>query len=190
MGKVEVLMVAVLICLSLLLGLLFGGSLTWYLKPSTGGVGGTTEKIVNKYVCSDGAVKDKKTDCPVVEIKDGQTNVVCPPCNCDGKDFTYTECSCTQCKAKCGLTDGGITTTTLAQPICESCTADSDCGIAEYGDLKCNKDKMYKLYNEPICSDGCCKTKQTRYEIRSCMENEICKPTGGCVQYEETTDEE
>ena len=188
MGQTEVMMMVVLVCLALLLGVLFGGSAVWYLKPDS--ETRVVENVVSRFVCSDGTTKELQSECPYVKTTSGKTEVVCPPCDCtDTTGNVYRKCDCVTCAVQCGVA-GIVTTTTIPQPICDPCSKDSDCGQPSYSDVKCNKDKMYKLYNEPFCSDGCCKTKQTRSEIRSCMSNEACEPTGGCIPYDNSGEDD
>ncbi|MBD3388994.1 MAG: hypothetical protein GF416_07905 [Candidatus Altiarchaeales archaeon] len=189
MSKVEAMLVAVLIVIALLLGILFGGSSVWFLKPE--GKDQVVEKTVNKYVCSDGTTKDSKDECPIISEADGESQVVCPPCN--KTDFIYRKCDCDQCKIQCGLSDDGgaaVTTTTLHVPKCDPCTADSDCGQPEYSEFKCSSNGMYRIESTPICDDSCCKVKQEQKIIRKCTDQERCVPGEGCVVDDTDYDEE
>ncbi len=181
-------MVAVLIILSGLLGLLLGGSGAWIMKPADQQGGAT--KVVNKYVCYDGAVKNAKAECPIVKTEDGKQTLECPKCESGNpNDVLYTKCDCTKCINECGITPGMATSTTIAQPVCKPCSSNLDCGQPGYGDTRCNKDKMYRMYNEPVCEESCCQITQTRNDIRSCTENERCDPKTGCIAIEDYEEE-
>jgi hypothetical protein len=182
MGQIETMMVVVLILLSGLLGILLGGGGAWLIKPDS--QDRVVERTVNRYVCSDGSIKSSQNECPTMSA-DG--TVQCPPCQPAGSptDVLYTVCDCVRCAIDCGpSTPGAVTTTTIAQPVCRECSSNSDCGQPSYDDARCRGEVEYKMYNEPFCDDGCCKVRQTRNDIRSCTENEICHPQQGCVQRE------
>jgi hypothetical protein len=195
MARVELMLVAVLIAIALLLGILFGGSSIWLLKPAAGGEQ-VVEKVVNKYVCSDGAVKDAQSECPIVSTNpDGKTTVVCPPCETKttgaAECSPFRTCDCTQCAAQCGTIAVPTTTTLTPPPVCKACTADSECGSATYSDLRCKNDEVYKMYIEPTCLEDkflggkCCKTKETYTAIQTCPSGQRCKKAEGCVTYTE-----
>ncbi len=194
MTRVEIMLVAVLIAIGILLGIIFGGGTIWFLKP--GGDTMVVDKVVQKYVCADGTVKDRLSECPVIEGGNGSTRVVCPPCECDDVTVNpYRRCDCVQCLASCGFGGANVTTTTLYVPTCEACTSDEDCGAAHYENVtRCRSiqgtEKMYRNYIQPFCDDGCCKVTQTQNVIRSCTDDERCISDEGCVMYEETDDEE
>jgi len=179
-------LVVVLITLALLLGLLFGGSSVWFLKPTQDRI---VERTVNRYVCADGEVKSAQSECAVIVRGTGNTTIVCPPCN--KTDFVYRKSDCDQCLKDCGhMIEGLVTSTTLHVPTCTSCTGNSECGQANFSDIKCGGGEMYKIYYEPFCNkDGCCVTTQTKKPIRECMDNERCEPVKGCVPYEEEGEE-
>lgn len=185
MARIEVLLVGVLIALALLVGVLFGGSSIWFLKPSGGEQ--VIEKTVTKFVCYDGTVKDAQTDCPQVS-SDGTTRIVCPPCK--GMNVTDTSpfrrCDCTQCAAQCGA--GGVVTTTIAPPKCTPCAANSDCGQPGYSDLRCKDDIVYKMYREPTCDESCCVVKETRNDVQTCSSSQRCRPAQGCVEYQDSAE--
>ena len=176
----EIVMVVVLIVLAMLLGVLFGGGTVWYLKPSSETK--VIDRVVNKFVCSDGAVKDSQADCPFVKTTGGKTELVCPPCDCpDQTGSVYRKCDCIQCSAQCGTGLSIMTTTTIHVPVCDACSQDADCGTEYLGDLRCRKDKEYKMKNIPICGDGCCKVRQEMITLRSCTSDERCVSNQGCV---------
>jgi hypothetical protein len=192
MAKTEVLLVGVLIVLALMLGLIFGGSSVWFLKPD----GGTqTSTVVNKYVCMDGSVKDNQNLCPVMQT-DGTTTVACPPCECTGTTGTtissspYKQCSCTECAAQCGSPVYTATTTSSTLPPCQVCNSDLDCGSSSYSELKCQNGKVYKTFSEPVCEEDnlgrkCCKIIQTTTDRIPCATNERCVNGVGCMPYED-----
>ena len=179
-------MVAVLICLALLLGVLFGGSATWFLKPDS--ESRVIEKQINKYVCYDGTVKTVQSDCPIVSTDEGQTQVVCPPCDTSG--YVYTKCACTQCRAECGIecapAGGRVTTTTIYVPKCKPCTTDMECGTSSYENLtRCDDNKAYKNLINPVCDDSCCKQTQSIEVIETCTSDQTCMRGQGCVERED-----
>ncbi len=182
-------MVVVLITLSLLLGVLFGGSTVWYLKPSSDTQ--IIESVVNKFVCADGSVKDSQDQCPHLETKGGKTELVCPACDYpDSTGSVYRKCDCIQCNAQCGTGLMIQTTTTLHIPVCDPCMTDGDCGAEFLGELRCRKDKEYKMKNFPICDDSCCKLRQEMITIRSCTNDERCVSDQGCIYSPDSTDED
>jgi len=194
MERVELVLGVVLIALALLLGVLFGGSSIWFLKPSAGGEK-VVEKVVNKYVCFDGSIKDAQSQCPTVSTENGQTQVVCPPCPAgNASGVVFRKCDCTQCSVECG-TRPPVTTTTLLAATCKECTADSECGTASYSDMRCKNDEVYKMYLEPTCMDDkdigkkCCKTKETYNKIMTCPGGQHCEKGKGCVTLEVLPDE-
>jgi hypothetical protein len=181
-------LVIVLIALALLLGLLFGGSAIWYLKPSTSAGGGvnTVVNTVNKYVCSDGTVKDAQNQCPTVKTDaSGNTQVTCPVCpprqTCTAAECgsltpkTYTTYEqCQQCASQCGGIMILPTTTTMTPPpVCRTCTTDSDCGVSSYSDMRCKNDEAYKMLLNPSChsdkttTEKCCQTIETYTKIET-----------------------
>jgi hypothetical protein len=182
MARMEILLGVVLIALALLVGILFGGSSIWFLKPADGG-GQVVEKIVNKYVCSDGVVKDTQSECPVTTIdSSGNSQVVCPPCKATGSSQTTTPISCTVCLAQCGSKIPGYTTTTLYIPPCKACSANSDCGESFYSEgLRCRNGQEYKIKNDPLCAKSCCNVVQTQDNTRQCVETETCNALKGCI---------
>jgi hypothetical protein len=201
MARVEVMLIAVLLAIALLIGILFGGGSIWLLKPEGGGTGGTTEKIVNKYVCSDGSVKDQQGQCPVITTtSDGKTSVVCPPCtgttssSPDGCS-PFRKCDCVQCFASCGGSGGP--TTTLAPPTCYPCSADTDCGAERNSELRCKNDEVYVMHYKPICdlqnstvggTEKCCKTSESYNKVQTCSDTQRCRKGQGCVAYEDSTE--
>ncbi|MBU0762503.1 MAG: hypothetical protein KKD39_05705 [Candidatus Altiarchaeota archaeon] len=186
MGQVETLMVVVLIVLAGLLGLLLGGSGAWFLKPS--GESKVIDKVLNKYVCADGTVKNTQAECPKVK-SDGK--IECPPCTGSSSgnpnDFIYTRCDCSKCATDCGTgAAGGVTTTTIWQPTCKSCNSDLDCGETKE-EYACTSWKERKLIYTPKCDDGCCLFTQQIIPIRSCTDNERCD-NGRCTLVTDTGD--
>jgi len=180
MVRVEHMLVGVLIALALLLGIVFGGSSIWFLKPSS--QGRVVDNGVTKYVCFEGSVRDRQEDCPRAAIGNGSAAVVCPSCPArNGSQVVYqSKCDCAQCSLQCG----GIvvTSTTLHVPVCKPCTANPECGQQFYGDeLRCRNGQEFRLNNEPLCEKGCCQVKQTQVDTRKCTEAEVCSPTKGCI---------
>lgn len=176
--------------LALLVGVLIGGSGIWFLKPT--GQGGVVEKVVNKYVCYDGAVKDAQSECPVVKIEGGQQTLECPKCPATGSTQTTTQCSCDRLLAQCGGIIPGYTTTTIHVPVCKSCTTNGDCGSPTYSEPRCKNDQTYKMYIEPFCdmrneSNKCCLQKETPSDMTQCPEGQRCVKGQGCAIYEDAT---
>jgi hypothetical protein len=186
MARLELMLVGVLIAIALLIGILFGGSSIWFLKPAGGDQ--VVEKTLMKYVCSDGTVKDAQSDCPTIAV--GTSTVVCPPCGSKNVTDTnpFRRCDCVQCTAQCGG-EGVVTATTIAQPVCKACAANADCGQPAYGDIKCKNSEEYKMYQEPTCEKSCCMVKETYNKIQDCTSSQRCRPGQGCVAYDDTTEE-
>ena len=189
MAKIEVLLVGVLLILALLLGVLIGGSSIWVLKPGTSSGGGqVVERVVSKYVCMDGSVKNSQSECPTtVATSTGQT-LTCPVCQIVSISSSNRTLSCTECAARCGAIIPVITTTTL--PPCKVCSANSECGQPSYSPPKCKNDQTYKMYSEPFCekeTDGrmCCTVKQTPSGMTQCASAERCQNATGCVAYQD-----
>ena len=178
MVKVEILLVGVLLILALLVGVFFRGSSMWFLKPQ--GSINVIDKVTTKYVCYDGSVKDSQSQCPIISNINGQMTTTCPPCKQGNATITTTQCSCLECAARCGAILPSPPTT-IAPPQCKNCTANGDCGQPFYGDLKCRNGQEYKLYNEPLCDKGCCATKQSQSNTRTCTDTETCSPLKGCI---------
>ncbi|MFH1055696.1 MAG: hypothetical protein V1744_06345 [Candidatus Altiarchaeota archaeon] len=192
MGKMEILLVGVLVVLALLIGMLFGGSSIWFLKPT--GEGGVTEKVVNKYVCSDGSVKDNQNKCPkTVTGADGKMEVVCPPCKTSDTTSPLRKCDCVQCESQCGVAYTP-TTTTLYIPPCTVCTSNAECGQPSYSEIRCKNDDTYKMYLEPYCADEdgkkCCKTTETVKDLTPCPQDQRCVKGQGCEIREQAPEEE
>jgi len=186
MARLEILLVAILIAIALILGILFGGSTVYFLKPESSTR--VVDNSVTKYVCSDGQVKDDLSQCPKVQTSEtGETTVVCPPCS-NTTEFLYRKCDCTACTQQCGIIPvpgESVTTTTIHVVKCSPCSSDTDCGQPEYSDIKCSADRMYRIEMTPICDDGCCKTMQEQKIIRTCTSAERCQAGKGCVPYED-----
>ena len=180
MGQTEILMVVVLIVLSLLLGVLFGGSSVWYLKPSQDTK--VIQSTVQKFVCADGSIRDTPGQCPKVETKDGVTELVCPPCECtDVPGSPYRQCDCTLCAVQCGTpVHVPVTTTTIYVPSLKTCETDSDCGQIFY-EKTCRYSQEYRVVNTPFCDKGYCKVTQKQEMTRECTDDENCISGKGCV---------
>lgn len=181
MSRVEVLLVAVLIVIAVLLGIMFGGSAVWYLKPDNQPK--VIESTTERFVCADGTIKETIEECPIIQDTSGETTIVCPPCN--KTDFIYRKCDCNQCLVQCGLSEAGVTTTTLHIPKCDPCTSSTDCGTPGYSEIKCSGGRTYKIYSEPRCDEGCCKTLQEQRWIGGCPAGQRCLPGQGCVSYDD-----
>jgi len=208
MERIEVVLTVVLLAIALLVGILFGGSSIWFLKPSS--EGGAQVNTVTKYVCSDGAVKDAQNQCPaIITSADGKT-VTCPTCQkcgtCQicptGQEKANTSNlaptqyeQCQQWAIQCGGIMMVPTTTTLTPPpVCKSCSADSDCGVSSYSDFKCKNDEVYKELLNPVCeqdkktSEKCCQVTSTYTKIETCQPSMRCVKGQGCVSNEQAPD--
>jgi hypothetical protein len=198
MARIESLLVVVLIALALLIGIVLGGSSIWYLKPSTGGEK-VVEKAVNKYVCSDGAIKDAQNQCPILAVSsDGKQTVSCPVCPAKTTCATLPSSGpsekfdCYQCVTNCnGIILLSTTTTLVPLPVCKACTTNTDCGSSGYSDMRCKNDEAYKMLIEPFCDidnktkESCCKAKETYNKIMTCPAGQRCYKGKGCEAYED-----
>ncbi|MFH0862405.1 MAG: hypothetical protein V1875_05170 [Candidatus Altiarchaeota archaeon] len=204
MERIEIVLTAVLMAIALLLGILFGGSSIWFLKPAEGG---TQTNTVTKYVCSDGSVKDAQNQCPAISTSTDGKVVECPKCQtcpvCQSDSTTgstmptpskYTECW--QCAQNCaGIMIIPTTTTMTPPPVCKACTANSDCGVSSYSDFKCKNDEVYKDLLNPLCEqdkktgEKCCQYEAVYTKLETCQNNMRCVKGQGCVLNEQAPDD-